>query len=253
MRRRFQQNQEDCTITVLALLPTATENILAALPVEQITEDLQQKKAERLGRGTIPRDGVLSEVLSGPSSVADEDGKSQASLNSGSYVHASQTVNSNKENGGNVTPKQSKSRAQLWNELKISSITRTFTLLYTLSLLTILTRIQLNLLGRQSYLSSVVSMASHPPHDLTIRLENRDDDNTEPSYDSDFQTNRKFLTFSWWLLHRGWKDLMQNVEKAVKDVFAALSPREDVSLGTLSGAILDVRKKVEGASLKERR
>ena len=133
------------------------------------------------------------------------------------------------------------------------AITRSFTLLYTLSLLTLLTRIQLNLLGRRNYLSSVVSLASHPPQDPTISLENHDDDNDEQTYGNDFETNRKFLTFSWWLLHRGWRDVMEKVESAVKEVFGPLNPREDVSLERLSGLILDVRRKVEGATPEERR
>ncbi|KAG7007998.1 hypothetical protein G7Y79_00007g021230 [Physcia stellaris] len=247
LRRRFQQNQEDCTFTVLALLPTATENILEALPVENITRDLQQKKAERLGRS----EGGTSDpsVTSAPTSTTEDDGRSLSSFQSESYVHASQTESSNSD--GKLAPR--KSKAQLWNELKISSITRSFTLLYTLSLLTLLTRIQLNLLGRRNYLSSVVSLASHPSQDPTISLENRDDDNVDQAYGNDFETNRKFLTFSWWLLHRGWRDLMYKIEEAVQEVFGPLNPREDIPLDRLSALILDVRRKVEGSTPEERR
>lgn len=194
LRRRFQQNQEDCTITVLALMPTATENVLDAVPVEQITQDLQQKKAERLGRSAASLDSVPPLPSTGPSSVTDDDdGKSLASLQTDSYIHASQVATSSPSNGEPGTSRPMKSKAQLWNDLKINSITRAFTLLYTLSLLTLLTRIQLNLLGRKNYLSSVVSTASHPPQDPTISLENRDDDNTDQAYGNDFQTNRKFF------------------------------------------------------------
>lgn len=133
------------------------------------------------------------------------------------------------------------------------AITRSFTLLYTLSLLTLLTRIQLNLLGRRNYLSSVVSLASHPTQDPTISLENRDDDNVDQAYGNDFETNRKFLTFSWWLLHRGWRDLMFKIEEAVQEVFGPLNPREDIPLDRLSALILDVRRKVEGSTPEERR
>jgi len=126
-------------------------------------------------------------------------------------------------------------------------------LIYTLSLLTLLTRIQLNLLGRRNYLSSVVSLASHPPNDSTINLENHDDDRAEQTYGNDFETNRKFLTFSWWLLHRGWRDVMEKVDAAVKEVFGPINPREDVSFEKLSSLVVEVRKKVEGATEEERR
>lgn len=126
-------------------------------------------------------------------------------------------------------------------------------MIYTLSLLTLLTRIQLNLLGRRNYLSSVVSLASHPPNDSTINLENHDDDRAEQTYGNDFETNRKFLTFSWWLLHRGWRDVMEKVDAAVKEVFGPINPREDVSFEKLSSLVVEVRKKVEGATEEERR
>ena len=248
LRRRFQQNQEDCTFTVLALLPTATENVLEALAVEDITHDLQQKKAERLGRSE-GRTSDPPSAASGPSSVTDDDGRSLSSFQGGSYIRTSQIGTSS--SATNEDPQ--KSKAQLWNELKIGSITRAFTLVYTLSLLTLLTRIQLNLLGRRNYLSSVVSLASYPPQDPTISLENHDDDKVEQAHGHDFETNRKFLTFSWWLLHRGWRDVMAKVEAAVQDVFGPLSPRQDIQLDQLSALILDVRRKVEGDTPEERK
>ena len=116
LRRRFQQNQEDCTFTVLALLPTATENIVEALPVESITQDLQQKKAERLGKN----EGGTSDpsITSGPRSTTDDDGRSLTSFQSESYVHASQTGTSTSD--GKLAPRRTK--AQLWNELKINGM-----------------------------------------------------------------------------------------------------------------------------------
>lgn len=132
------------------------------------------------------------------------------------------------------------------------AITRSFTLLYTLCLLTLLTRIQLNLLGRRNYLSSIVS-ASYPPEDKTIRLENRDDDNVEQPYGNDFETNRKFLTFSWWLLHRGWRDLMDEVKSAIVLVFGPVKPTEEIHFEQLSSLILNVRRRVEGETPEQRK
>lgn len=116
LRRRFEQNQADCTITVLALFPTATEKIIESLPVEELTHELQQKKAERLARSNNG-DIAGSELSSASPSVVDDDGRSLASLQSEGFVHASQMVASGAE-GLPQRPKRSK--AQLWNELKIS-------------------------------------------------------------------------------------------------------------------------------------
>lgn len=267
LRRRFEQNQEDCTFTVLALLPTATTNILDAMNTENITLEIQQMKgsAKSNTRGTPAAAAAESSSSAPPApSIADttiteEEGKSTASFQSEGGVHVSQMAvpppaaaggEGTPQDGRNQSvPKPRKTKRQLWDDLTISSITRVFTLTYTLALLTMLTRIQLNLLGRRSYLSSVVSLATGAAQS-TINLENNDDDATNPEqaaayYGSDFETNRKYLTFSWWLLNRGWVDVMERVEQAVRDVFGHLSPRDLLSLDTFSQLTLEVRKKVE--------
>ncbi len=140
------------------------------------------------------------------------------------------------------------------NANRLKAITRAFTLIYTLALVTLLTRIQLNLLGRRSYLSSVVSLATGGLQESVsgISLENNDDDNPDQVYGNDFETNRRYLTFSWWLLHKGWRDVMLNVQAAVEEVFGPLSPRDDLSLQRFSELTLEVRKRVEGGTEAER-
>lgn len=255
LRRRFEQNQEDCTYTVLALLPTVRDEIIGSLPVEQITEQLQQERQERLKKLGGASDAASSEFPSAPASVTDDDGRSLASLQSGSYIHTSQMASSSLGGAEGSQPRPKRSKAQLWQDMKINSITRALTLLYTLSLLTLLTRIQLNLLGRRTYLSSVVALASPPAaaSSSKISLENNDDDNYDNVYGNDFETNRKYLTFSWWLLHRGCQQIKDRVSAAVKDVFGQVNIREDLTLERLSELILQVRKKVEGTTEEERR
>jgi peroxin-3 len=126
-----------------------------------------------------------------------------------------------------------------------TAIARAYTLLYVLGLLVMLTRIQLNLLGRRSYLSSVVALATGTAQ-VTISLENNDDDNIEQSYGSDFEVNRRYLTFSWWLLNKGWIDIMQRVEVAVRQVFGHLSPRDLISLENFSALTQQTRTLIEG-------
>jgi peroxin-3 len=238
---------------VLQLLPTVTEDILHTLPIEELTHELQRKKAERLARaaGEI----VPSELSSGLPSIREEDTTSLSSLQSSGFVHASQI-------GDDSIGGLRRSKAQLWNEIKISSITRSFTLLYTLSLLTLLTRIQLNLLGRLNYLSSVVSLARPPPPGRanSISLEDHDDTtletnpatSTSANFGNDFDTNRRFLTFSWFLLHRGYKTLLAQVQDTVSQVFEDISPTEPLSMERLSELTLSVRKMIEGSTETER-
>lgn len=134
-----------------------------------------------------------------------------------------------------------------------AAITRSFTLIYVLSLLTIFTRIQLNLLGRRNYLSSVISLATPPENESTISLEDHDDDDLTQTLGNDFDTNRRYLAFSWWLLHRGWRQLMDEVQAAVSEAFDPLNPREDISLSKLSELTVQIRKRVEGSTEEQRR
>ncbi|PKS09976.1 hypothetical protein jhhlp_004600 [Lomentospora prolificans] len=252
LRRRFEQNQEDCTFTVLALLPTATQHILETMDTEKITYEIQTLKvAKNTTAGAPPS---IAET-----NLTDEDGKSLASLQSESGVHASQialppaatAVEEGGQDGGAQAQKSRKTKRQLWDDLTISSVSRAFTLIYTLALLTLLTRVQLNLLGRRSYLSSVVTLATGSAQ-ATISLEDNDEIDPDQVYGSDFEMNRKYLTFSWWLLNKGWVGIMQRVEGAVKEAFGHLSPRDNLTFETFSELTLKVRKIIEGATPEER-
>lgn len=109
---------------MLALLPTATDNILAALETERITFELQQQKAAKSAKSA---EVGVSELGSDPPSVTDDDGRSMASIHSESGVHTSQIGVPSKmitgdgvQDGGVQEQQSRKSKLQLWNELKIS-------------------------------------------------------------------------------------------------------------------------------------
>ncbi|KAI5296260.1 peroxin [Ascosphaera acerosa] len=289
LRRRFEQNQADCTFTTLGLLYTATEQIYEALPVEQLTQELQQKKTRRLSRKSIgaastkSADGAGS-VNGDATAAADEhetetgqagdaaepqpqpQSRSQSLSRRGSHAEGA----SASADGSGELAKPTKSRTQLWNELKIISLTRSFVLLYTLTLLTLLTRIQLNLLGRRSYLASVVALTRQSRAPTGISLEDHADEATYlpspaprrgdgdgdgdggDSQPSDLETDKQYLAFSWWLLHHGWRDIMAAVKEAVTDVFGPISPREEISQDKLSALTREVRRRIEGATGEER-
>ncbi|KAF8244701.1 Peroxin-3 [Wilcoxina mikolae CBS 423.85] len=247
INRRFQQNQEDCTYTVLALLPTATENIVKEFPVESLTQELQQKKAARIAKSAAASTtdagsdaGTPVAPITLPSVVKEDDAQSLQSFASETFSAVPGREEVPQMAVVEKTPR--KTKLQLWDEIKISSLTRSFTLLYTLSLLTLLTRVQLNLLGRKNYLSSVLSLAERNDNDPTIRLESHDE---ERAGGLDIETNRQYLTFSWWLLHRGWRLLSARVETATKQVFGPLTPRDTVSLGRFRQLAMEVRRIVE--------
>lgn len=227
LTRRFEQYQQDCTLTVLALLPTATEHILKELPVEKIAQELQQKKAARTAKTqSVVDPSEMSTASTFPQK--DDDTQSLQSFASESFVMAAKD--------GEEKPRKSKTK--LWEEIKISSLTRSLTLIYTLALLTILTRVQLNLLGRKKYLSSVVSSAERES-EHTIHME-------EEGYGTDIVTNNQYLTFSWWLLERGWRNVAERVETAVKQVFGDWTPRDTITLGQMKELTAQTRRIIEG-------
>lgn len=124
-------------------------------------------------------------------------------------------------------------------------MTRTLTVLYSITLLTIFTNIQLSLLGRYKYIQSVIQLEhdedarSRLQHELSLSsmlfssladsLGSRDmeallGDQTgleEGIWREgvDAETERKYLTLSWWILNVGWKDVGERVRRGVEEVF----------------------------------
>lgn len=123
----------------------------------------------------------------------------------------------------------------------LPAFTRSLTTIYTIVILSLHTRVQLNILGRYSYIRSVreLEQSFHPTSiaasgDSTVSawwsylagavgvqaaaeespkarggLEDEIDQETEMAY----------LTFSWWLMNVGWRELKERVALAVDEVF----------------------------------
>lgn len=121
-------------------------------------------------------------------------------------------------------------------DCRFAAFTRTITSLYVLTLLTLQTHIQLNLLGRSTYVTSVVSsvgagLSADPTS--TIQVENDDETDLENGLkehkivragEISKETERMYLTFSWWLLHEGWKEVSARVKIAVEEVVGPCVP-----------------------------
>ncbi|KAF9365231.1 peroxin, partial [Mortierella sp. NVP85] len=59
MKRRFEQNQQDCVFTVLSLLPTLGDQLLHELNVELITSRLQQTRSQRSTPALTPDSSMI--------------------------------------------------------------------------------------------------------------------------------------------------------------------------------------------------
>lgn len=121
-------------------------------------------------------------------------------------------------------------RSQPRLTLHTTAFTRTITSLYLLTLLTLQTHVQLNLLGRASYVSSVIAALPPSPspdpltrgmnfdEDLELALYGAREEKDASQVGVSKRTEREYLTFSWWLLHRGWKIVAERVKRAVEEV-----------------------------------
>ncbi|KAF8624723.1 hypothetical protein AX17_007054 [Amanita inopinata Kibby_2008] len=165
----------------------------------------------------------------------------------------------------------SKTKAELWTEVKMLTFTRTLTTLYSMTLMCLLTTIQLTMLARSKYIESVLEL------ELEERLQEElqsqlsftnlllgDRKKIESLLSGDVpeiqdevergevqadgireEVGRKFLTLSWWLLHVGWKDVGERVRRAVEEVFEGVSLKTKLAAIDLHRLIRDVRRRVE--------
>jgi len=229
LERRFEQNQKDATFTTMALFPTVSTQVLDEYDVEETRRTLQELRhgdAQGDTASSLGSSQMGSSQMSASQMSASQMSASQTSDQlTGSQITDPGT--SQALGGSFVTPP---SKAELWRQIKIGSLTRAFVLVYTGALLTILTRIQLNILGRRSYAESMEQHLRETTSEAALLADE----------EQAGATNRQFLTFSWWILHRGWRVLAERVQSAVEVATAAIEPPNRlnfVQMEDLVGAI----------------
>ncbi|KAF9402641.1 peroxin [Mortierella sp. AD011] len=357
MKRRFEQNQQDCVFTVLSLLPTLGDQLLHELHVELITAKLNQGRSQRSTPVPTPdgsviltpkpaetsvfaiataatengEEGELKEdkegedgsekkddqestienhttqesedkpeangtseehktngVLVNGDSKAEsdtekekeekekeekekEEKEKEENSQEGSVVNGSapeikieqesaepQTTNNAEETAAEVQNTTQtavkdevaatidrRTKLELWSELKIMTFTRTITALYSLTFLTLLTQIQLNLLGRFTYVSSVIALSNTT--DASYRVESPAVKGSLTSTNGllDFQTEKKYLTFSYWLLHEGWRRWSEKVREVIEEVVGGISLKRSLNAKEFSDLLGEIRARLE--------
>ncbi|KAK6456759.1 peroxisomal biogenesis factor 3 [Scheffersomyces xylosifermentans] len=197
IKQRFIQTQQDCYYTILALLPVLTAPVIDYLPVELITQALRLKKNNPSAQVTnTATGGSNSELTTDNLNLLDNNNNPQSKL--AIYLN--------------------KSKIELWNLLKIKTITRTLTLIYSISGLLLITRLQLNILARRSYLESAILMAG-------VKTSNNDIDPHE-----NYIIEQSYLSLSWWLLNKGWINLNSIIEPLVVQKFESINPKSELSI-----------------------
>ncbi|KAJ1584331.1 hypothetical protein NDA12_003085 [Ustilago hordei] len=348
LRRRFAQNQEDCTFTVLALLPTLGDQLFAKHNVEELTESLRSQAAPPISSAPLEQPAPIAtndalqesaappsepnpeiaqdapqsaptlaaeqptapqqtdsaeapspqlnplaksfvpgnltppskpdpvSAVNGAETAAQIEDKpeeaAKAPTNGTTYAEAaastvlngthpstseSLSLPSQPTKAADASPRdavapvkpdhshldaqeqrnrilaEKQAKLRLWNNLKLTAFTRTITSLYCVVLLTLQTHIQLNLIGRFAYLASVQALACESPS------------LSDPSSGLDHDTERLYLTFSWWFLRQGWDRLSDRVSAAIEKTFSPLSVKAQLSMADLRALLNDARYIIE--------
>ncbi|RKP34749.1 Peroxin-3 [Dimargaris cristalligena] len=247
LKRRFEQNQQDCTFTIMSLLPTLSEPLLDTMNVEKLVQTL---KEYRKGGSINPasRNPPALPAVEGGGSSGDDP-----SANLSNPASPSPAATTTLIDPGVHHPARSK--VELWEDIKLTSFTRTLTSLYCLNYLTVFVYLQLNLIGRFIYADSLASLVRGSP--------SADDTNPQraPAGDSmnsgkadphaptsrrlPFMVEQAYLTLTWWFLHIGWQSCQAAVETAVHDVFSTVSLKAKLTHFELVDLIGQVRERVE--------
>ena len=318
LRRRFLQNQEDCTFTIMALLPTLSTQIFQEMDVEATRQELKQvidsaKEAPKVAPApepapapaaseeepvraahtthtigsakapdAAPSDGAPA-ASTAPKPKAGLDRLSEAPpppISSEARLpkpSAAQQEDAPAPAPVHTPPAPSdedrrQTKLRLWNEIKLPSFSRTFTTLYTLVFLALQTHIQLNMIGRRAYLAALESQAQHEFRDTQadrgekekhhIALHDAsnlhinaqlltDDDDAVGNALLDQDTEKKYLTSSYWFLHHGWKTIATRVQRAVQAEMGEMPLRTILTYHHFQGAMDRIRERLEHADGNE--
>ncbi|CDS12509.1 hypothetical protein LRAMOSA04703 [Lichtheimia ramosa] len=121
----------------------------------------------------------------------------------------------------------------LWEEIKEKSFIRTFTSIYSVTLLILLMQIQLNILGRCNRYEWSAGTRSEP----TLHL------HQSPSIDP--QTEDVYLGACWWLLHKGWRLCYEQVKAAVDDTLKSVSLKRLINYNDAQLITQQLRRRIE--------
>lgn len=209
IKRRFIQTQNDCYYTLLALMPVLIEPIVSSSPIELITKALKLKKSNN-----------KNESIAG--SVVGQSGPeiSDSLLTTDNLIlHLT--------NDNELSSYLNRSKTDLWKLLKTHTLTRFLTLNYSICSLLLLTRLQLNILARKSYLQSAIMM--------TNKNSKVNDDKTQAEY----FIEQSYLSLSWWLINKGWDSLNIHIELIVSEKFKFINARTELTIEEFNRLLIE--------------
>ncbi|KAJ7497767.1 Peroxin-3 [Mycena latifolia] len=313
LKRRFTQTQSDVSYTILMLIPALSEQVLREMDLDSITQELQAHSRARIASSSMSASVASSAEMVEADARSESETSFSGSASTQSWIETGQagesremilgesvapvhlsdslmtTTSTDTDSSSNLSTQESAvdstngsessrpTKAELWNELKMLTFTRTLTTVYTTTLLALLTTVQLTLLARGRYVRSVIQLERQQRHqqalvpDLTMLLglglgfgggmdallgddaaEEADfaagfgwEENPEDAEEEEEIASAKYLTMTWWILHVGWKDVGERVRRGVEEVFSGVSLKTKLAPSDLHRLVHDVRRRVE--------
>ncbi|XP_064604936.1 peroxisomal biogenesis factor 3-like [Liolophura sinensis] len=126
---------------------------------------------------------------------------------------------------------QTGNKLDLWEELKVMSFSRSITAAYSSSILVVLLRVQLNIMGGYLYLDNFLHRVDQVESDVRVLI---------PSI-----TQEKYLSLIQFFITKGVDELSMAVHAAVKSTVGSVSLKEKLSLGDVQNYLEKIRMKLE--------
>lgn len=151
------------------------------------------------------------------------------------------------QNNNDNVSEDHRSKAELWEDLKLKSLIKLVTEMYTLVALYLLVSIQLNILARRDYLENAINEAiiketvtgfsvggiyNWVKSKFVASRDSEDDNDPNRQLGRDkitYINEQAFLSLSWWVMNRGWEEFYPLVENIVSLRFTDLKVRDRIT------------------------
>jgi len=208
IKKRYQRNQFDCLTTTANFLPILLEEISSTYNVEIITAKLQHTKNTS-------------------AQINPEDPEQDIEK---------------------IQKLEKKTKRELWEELKIMSFTRLIASVYIINLISLFTYLQINLIGRYVYIDSVITLNHNKTESTTSTSEREKALSDDSTQGLSTEIQAKYLAFSYYLIHVGWKELAEKVREETEKEIGPLLLNGKITFENLIEIFNKIRMNVEGTA-----
>ncbi|KAI3635868.1 hypothetical protein MIR68_006506 [Amoeboaphelidium protococcarum] len=218
IKKRFTQNQQDVILTLLSYLPSITEQLMAEMDVESLTLKLRNMSAQSVKQDNYDHVGIQSRQPA----ESDEEWLKRV-------------------------------KAAYWDRLKQFSIARTVAALYIYNLFNLLLQVQLNMVGRYTYLESLDAIDADK---VVYPVRSGDIDGNVQAGDHHHRTKllsaeveKQYLSLSYYFMNVGMKQIVDMVLQCTKDVFADVALSQKLSHDDLIQKVILICEQVDAHML----